>query len=176
MSVKHAYQSATSNDAGKEVSSTRWNEAHVIDMLDLPAQASDPSAPASGLLLYVKNSGMFAAKIAGMANHSAVLQTAIWDRRVTLWMANNANGLFVSSNGTTYGNTHFNVGQALTNRYAYSPRSAWNNVATTANQNLGLLCVNGATLRISVDFFLRYAPGLRLGPTAAGCGWALAAA
>lgn len=49
MGVKHNYQSATTNDGAKEVSSTRWNEDHVISgQVDFPDVAS-PSTPAAGV-------------------------------------------------------------------------------------------------------------------------------
>ncbi len=65
MTVKHTYQSATGNNAASEVSSTRWNAAHVIDVLDLTAQTSDPGSPADGNLWYNSTEGYFKARSAG---------------------------------------------------------------------------------------------------------------
>jgi hypothetical protein len=56
MGIKHNYQSATANNGASEVSSTRWNEDHVIDgYLDLP-EIADPVAPdATHLRVYAKD-------------------------------------------------------------------------------------------------------------------------
>ena len=68
MTVKHNYQSATANDGTKEVSSTRWNAAHVIDILDLVPQSPDPSAPADGNFWYTSVTGQFKAKANGVVS------------------------------------------------------------------------------------------------------------
>lgn len=61
MGIKHNYQSATPNDSGDEVSSTRWNEDHVIDdRVDFPVVAS-PAAPASGFIGFLAR--LFAGRV-----------------------------------------------------------------------------------------------------------------
>jgi hypothetical protein len=61
MALRHNYSATGTNDAGKQVSVDRWNEAHAIDQngLDFPAATTIPAAPATDVLR------IFARKIAG---------------------------------------------------------------------------------------------------------------
>ena len=65
MPVRHNYQSATPNNAGSEVSSTRWNEDHVVTTLDLTGQTSDPASPVNGQIWYRSDINELRARIAG---------------------------------------------------------------------------------------------------------------
>ena len=49
MSLNHGYQATGTNDGAKQVSVTRWNDAHAIDSdgLDFPAGITTPAAPAA---------------------------------------------------------------------------------------------------------------------------------
>lgn len=66
MAIKHRYQSATANDPGKEVSQSRWNEAHDVDTLDLTPQASDPGSPATGSLWYQSTADELRTRVNGL--------------------------------------------------------------------------------------------------------------
>ncbi len=53
MGIKHAYQTATADDPGSEVSAGEWNADHVIDTyVDMPAIAT-PAAPGAGVLRFM---------------------------------------------------------------------------------------------------------------------------
>ena len=52
MTVKHAVTATGTNDGAKQVSVNAWNDSHVIDVLDLTAQSSDPGSPADGSIWY----------------------------------------------------------------------------------------------------------------------------
>lgn len=87
MGIKHAYQSATPNDPGSEVSSDRWNEDHAIDVaLDLPDNTTDPAAPASGLKIYSKTrTNRRLLHFIGPSGVDSALQPALFGNRVMLW-------------------------------------------------------------------------------------------
>lgn len=77
MGIRHNYQSPTANDGSKEVSSTRWNEDHVISTsINLPPQASDPAAPVDGDL-WATASGSLKAKLGGTVVAIAVAATTL---------------------------------------------------------------------------------------------------
>lgn len=57
MAIKHAYQSATPDDPGSEVSSSEWNADHVIDELILPLGTSPTTPPADNLNVFGRNVG-----------------------------------------------------------------------------------------------------------------------
>ena len=60
MAIKHKYQSPTSNNGAKEISSTRWNDEHDIDTdgLVIPRATSAPAAPTAGFArIFTKSIG-----------------------------------------------------------------------------------------------------------------------
>jgi hypothetical protein len=106
--------------------------------LGLPVLASDPAAPASGLLAYSKSvSGMIAPKVVGAGNHPVALQNALWDRRWCMWRPSSYNGTWTSIDGVISGNVLY-LAPATTNAYTLTYRSFFGNVATTLNQTLGI--------------------------------------
>ncbi|MGV8987662.1 MAG: hypothetical protein ACOH2H_15430 [Cypionkella sp.] len=118
------------------------------DPVNLAVQASDPAAPASGLLLYAKSiAGLIVPNTVDVRNQPSILQKAIWDRNIAMWLPSNTNGTFLGGAGNTQGNPHYNVSQNFTARYTSKARSAWNNVVTTANQTLGVDVSTTKTVR-----------------------------
>lgn len=101
MGIKHAYQSATPNDPGSEVSSDRWNEDHAIDVaLDLPDNTTDPAAPATGLKIYSKTrTNRRLLHFIGPSGVDSALQPALFGNRVMLWAP--GTGTAITSLGLT---------------------------------------------------------------------------
>lgn len=140
MGIKHAYQTATANNAGKEVSATRWNEDHTIDgPLLLPAPTTDPSTPSSGTAyLYAKTVGGRAVpKFKGPSGVDTPLQSALWGNNVCAWFPTTATaGFWLGTAGAGAG-TYSTALPTFTNRYTAIKRGRWANVVTTTNQVLG---------------------------------------
>jgi hypothetical protein len=106
--------------------------------LGLANQSTDPSAPASGSLLYAKKvAGLIATKAIGVGNRAAALQNAFWNRRVAMFLPDHALGLMIGSGNARYGNSQYNLPFSLTNPYLSQMRTGWANVVTTTNQALG---------------------------------------
>lgn len=57
MAIKHAYQSATANSGTSEVSSTRWNQDHVVDELILPLDTTPTIPPANNVTVFARKVG-----------------------------------------------------------------------------------------------------------------------
>jgi hypothetical protein len=77
MGLRHNYQSPSANDGSKEISSTRWNEDHVISTsLNFPPQASDPASPVDGDL-WATTGGSIKAKLAGSVKSLAILSEVV---------------------------------------------------------------------------------------------------
>lgn len=86
MGIQHNYQSPTANDPTDEVSSTRWNEDHVItDFAQFPSIAT-PAAPTAGNLRAF--AGTRAGRtLLGMIGPSGIdtwLQPGLWGNRVAM--------------------------------------------------------------------------------------------
>lgn len=163
MGIKHTYQSATANDAGKEVSSARWNEDHTIDgPLLLPAPTTDPSTPWAGTAyLYAKTiSGRAVPKFKGPSGVDTPLQSALWGNNICLWTPTAATaGLWQGTAGTSAG-TYSTALPTTTNLYTSMKRARWANVATTTNQVLGqrnteAMFFRGSTVGGGFFFFAR---------------------
>ncbi|MDB6151465.1 MAG: hypothetical protein JWQ44_2913 [Chthoniobacter sp.] len=71
MAVKHTYQSPTANDPTKEISSTRWNEAHTIDAGTVTLAMQADMATAS--VVYRKTTGSGAPEVQTLATLKADL-------------------------------------------------------------------------------------------------------
>lgn len=136
MGIKHNYQSGTANDATDEVSSTRWNEDHVIsDFLEFP-QIADPAVPAAGKLrLYAKNvAGKLLAKIIGPSGIDTVLQPSFGGNSIyTMSPANNAIAPTVVGGTLTTGTTISHVQTiASANAFQATRRTRFTSAATAA--------------------------------------------
>lgn len=100
---------------------------------------NEPAAPSAGnLTLYnSKFSGKQIPKYLGVSGMPQFSQDAIWNNNITLWTSGIAAG-------TTFGNTVTGAGTntltapTSTSRYTMMIRSAWANVITTTNQQLGI--------------------------------------
>jgi hypothetical protein len=139
MGIKHTYQSATANDAGKEVSSTRWNEDHSIDGPVLFPASTDPATPAADTAyLYFKNiSGKMQPKVKGPSGLDFPLQSAFWQNNVCMWTPTTATaGVWMGTVGAGAG-TYSTALPTTGNVYTTIKRGRWANVVTTTNQVLG---------------------------------------
>ncbi|WP_149589840.1 hypothetical protein, partial [Tabrizicola flagellatus] len=66
MGIRHAYSATGPNDSGKQVSVDRWNEDHVlVGPITLGGVASDPGAPADGMLWLNTTTGEVKVRSAG---------------------------------------------------------------------------------------------------------------
>lgn len=94
MSIKHTYTATGTNDGTKQVSVTRWNDAHSIDVdgIPIPCHSSLPASPAAGSLI------AFARSLAGREmltyldsdGFDAPTQTLFGRTRPTFWFPVNA--------------------------------------------------------------------------------------
>lgn len=107
MGVKHNYQSGTANDSGKEVSSARWNEDHVIDgSVDWPVETATPSAPAANKLrtFVRKRANRVMPHWIGPSGLDTPFQPALFGNGVILFLPNHGStaplSLGVQWNGT----------------------------------------------------------------------------
>ncbi|MGV8987602.1 MAG: hypothetical protein ACOH2H_15125, partial [Cypionkella sp.] len=108
------------------------------DPVNLGAQASDPAAPASGLLLYSKLiAGKMVSKIKGPSGLSTPLQNAFWQNNIIMWNPTGAGaGVWLGTTGTSAG-SYSTALPSNTSLYTAMRRGQWANVATTANQIVG---------------------------------------
>lgn len=139
MGIKHTYQSATANDPGKEVSSTRWNEDHSIDGPVLFPASTDPATPAANTAyLYFKNiAGKMQPKVKGPSGLDFPLQSALWQNNVCMWTPTNFSaGFWLGTQGAGAG-TYSSGLPSTGNLYTTTRRGRWANVVTTTNQVLG---------------------------------------
>lgn len=105
MTIKHSYTATGTNDGTKQVSVTRWNEDHAVDMegLVIPLHTSTPSTPAAD------NVKLFCKEIAnrampafmGPSGLDATLQPHIIRQRVNAVIPNNGGGTSVIGTGFT---------------------------------------------------------------------------
>lgn len=149
MGIKHTYQSATPNNAGKEVSSSRWNEDHQIDGPILFPDSSDPSTPsADTAYLYFKDiSNRMVPKVKGPSGLDYPLQASFWGNNIIIWQPTTATaGLWIGTAGSTSG-TYSTSLRAGNSPSLGMKRARWANVATTLNQALGLRSTENAFYR-----------------------------
>lgn len=139
MGIKHAYQTATANNATPEVSSNRWNSDHVVDTeVPFAVLASDPAVAASGKL------NVFAKKFAqasfpafrGESGAALVLQSAFWGPRITVCepSANSTTLTGVGMSLTTVGTVTLR-NNSTTNLFSRSRR-----VGNLSTSSAGALC------------------------------------
>lgn len=139
MGIKHNYQSGTTNDAGSEVSSTRWNEDHDIDGPVLFPASADPATPAAdtAYLYFKKIVNKMIPKVKGPSGLGYQLQSAIWQNNVVAWLCTTATaGTWLGTAGGGSG-TFSNVAPTFTNVYTATKRARYSNIVTTLNQVLG---------------------------------------
>lgn len=155
MGITHTYQSATGNDAGKEVSSTRWNADHTITGdITLPGSlimsgadtevtltgiTNEPATPAAGTMhLYAKSiAGKLVPKIKGPSGLAYPLQASFWQNNITMWSPTTATaGVWLGTAGAGAG-TYTTALPTTTALYTTIKRGRWANVVTTTNQVLG---------------------------------------
>lgn len=106
MPVIHNTVAAGTNDSGKQVSVTAWNEDHVIDSyLDFPELASAPGAPLAGIRLYAHNmSGRRLLDITGPSGVDVSLQPALFGNNICLFLPNTGTTAAINF-GTPWTNT-----------------------------------------------------------------------
>ncbi len=87
MGIRHAYQTASADDPGSEVSANEWNADHeVSDFIPLPNIAV-PSAPGSGMRLYSRaRAGRSILEIIGPSGIDTGLQPALFGNSISLWL------------------------------------------------------------------------------------------
>lgn len=87
MGIKHNYQSGTANSGASEVSSTRWNEDHVVDT-DILLPLSTPAAPAADIvsLSGKKVAGRVMVNQMGPSGQDTTFQPHLGGNKVALWM------------------------------------------------------------------------------------------
>lgn len=87
MGIKHTYQSSTTNDGTKEISSTKWNQDHTIDSeVTFPAVASPATPAASNFNFFGRTvGGRIMPAFMGPAGQSSALQPHWGRNRVSYW-------------------------------------------------------------------------------------------
>ena len=171
MGIKHTYQSATANNAGSEVSSTRWNADHTIDGpvdVAITAAATSITAPAStNATLFARSyggRGMFGAQETG---GSGFLFQPLLKGNSIYWVPQNngSTATVLGSAAITATGTAGSVNNATTNRYTRLKRMSYSvtTAATTAvagfrNSN-AVVTIGAATAGDGGFFYL-----LRWGP------------
>lgn len=87
MGIKHNYQSPSANSGTSEVSSTRWNEDHVVD-IDILLPLATPAAPAADKvsLSGKKIAGRMMANQMGPSGQDTTFQPHLGGNKVALWM------------------------------------------------------------------------------------------
>lgn len=88
MGIKHAYQSATPDNPGAEISSSEWNANHTIDSeLVIPALAAEPAVPAAGFgALYARSfAGRVMPKWVGPSGVDYPIQSHLGFNNIAIW-------------------------------------------------------------------------------------------
>jgi len=87
MGIKHNYQSGAANSGTSEVSSTRWNEDHVVDT-DILLPLATPAAPAADKvsLSGKKIAGRMMVNQMGPSGQGATFQPHLGGNKVALWI------------------------------------------------------------------------------------------
>lgn len=88
MGIKHAYQTATPDNPGAEISSSEWNADHTIDTeLIIPALAAEPAVPAANTGAFYARSiaGRVMPKWMGPSGLDYPLQSHIGLNNVAVW-------------------------------------------------------------------------------------------
>lgn len=138
MGIKHNYQSPTANDPTREVSSTRWNENHVIDSeVTFPVVASPATPAASKFNLFGKDvGGRVMAAIKGPSGLDATLQPHIARNPMSLWQAagNSTTITAIGDSALTATGTGTAANWAATNAYTRAKKLEYlvTTAATTA--------------------------------------------
>lgn len=139
MAIKHNYQSGTANDGTKEVSSTRWNEDHVITSeMAVPVLSVAPVAPVDGYLnLYAtKIGGRTMLQQMGPSGLDTSFQPNLGGNKVALWMppggATTVPGIFGMSALTATGTATART-VAVTNLLTRMTRLGYVSAATAAS-------------------------------------------
>lgn len=156
MPIVHGVTATGTNDAGKQVSVTAWNQDHTISGdLTIPSGdlivsgtskgalltgvSTEPSATSSGILrVYSKDiSGKMFLKTVGPSGIDMVLQHALWQNNICMWSLTTATaGVWLGTAGAGAG-TYTTQLPTTTNIYTSMKRGRWANVVTTTNQVLG---------------------------------------
>lgn len=165
MGIKHNYQSATANNGASEVSSTRWNEDHVIDsFLDLP-EIADPVAPAAThLRVYAKDvAGKSLLKFMGSSGVDMPVQSHIGMNNVrrvgpgsgtTATTHATAFSTGFTSSGTTFAQPAIATGTLLSRTRRWTQATNTTAGAVTSHRSALLECSRETGFFYSTRFYL----------------------
>jgi hypothetical protein len=142
MGIKHTYQSATPNDPGDEISSSRWNEDHNIDgPLHLPLETTSPSPLTNVLKLFAqRRASRSLLRMVGQSGVDVSLQPALFGNDIRLWAPNTTTTVIaIGQPGLT--NIHTGTGAAI----ATPTPAATNEMTAMRRFQLGTGTVAGNT-------------------------------
>lgn len=106
MAIKHAYQSATPDSGGSEVSSSEWNADHVIDELILPLDTSPTTPPADNLNVFGRNvGGRMMLAIKGPSGLDTSLQPHFGRNKIKRHMPQGNSNTAIEASGISLGAT-----------------------------------------------------------------------